>query len=166
MNRLRLSVFLITALICCSLIPAGIAADPAFPQTPGIFPDTGWNLRAQPDACSNCNNCSNCICCGIVLAVRNYVIDGPGTFDCSHTVDPGAKRLEISLHWDNPQEHNPLKLQLTAPNGETYGPYNDLHRTGNIHRELTSPMLPSGKWLISVTQTAAETTPFVLTIQP
>jgi hypothetical protein len=122
-------------------------------QNAGIFPDAGWNLRTQPDWHS--------VICALP---KESIICGPGTRDYRYTVDPGSTKLDITLRWDSAQECNPLKLQLTAPNGETFGPYSDTGRTGKIHKLLSSSTLPSGEWTIVVTQTAEETTSFDLTI--
>ena len=154
MNHPRLSVLLITALFCCILIPAGTAAEPsALPQNTIILPDSSGNIRPQPDW--------HAMFCSLP---KETVICGPDTLFYRYTVDPGATKLDITLSWDAPQKHNPLKLQLTAPNGETFGPYNDQGRIGKIHKELSASSFPSGEWIIAVTQTAEETTHFSLTI--
>ena len=149
MKQLRLPVLIITVLfLLCFLIPSGAAQDPALPDNSS--PEAALNISVY---CSLLGNLP-----------KNAVIHGPETLYYRYSVDPGSTKLDITLQWDAVPGQNPLKLQITAPNGETFGPYHDTINDRKIHKLISSSTLPSGKWIIAVTQTAVETTPFVLTI--
>ncbi|MCZ9313343.1 MAG: hypothetical protein O0V67_08180 [Methanocorpusculum sp.] len=149
MKQLRPFVLIVTVLVCCSLIPAATAWEPVPLKDSSFFPDAHISPTYYPVAWS---------------LPKETVIHGPDTKYYKYTLDPGSTELDVTLQWNSPKEHNPLKLQITAPNGETFGPCNDENKNGKIHKLLSSPVLPPGDWIISVTQTANETTSFTLII--
>lgn len=153
MELLRLPLILIAVLLFCSFIPSGTAWEPVTLKVHRFFPDANREILVEPNF--------HPVLCALL---KDDEIYGPDTKYYRYTVDPGSTKLDITLQWDAPQKHNPLKLQVTASNGETFGPYNDTDSNGKIHKPVSSPTPPSGEWIIAVTQTAAETTSFVLTI--
>lgn len=73
----------------------------------------------------------------------------------TYILTPGSSELDVVLSWDLSPNINELALQITAPNGSTFGPYRDMYDTtknGKIPVRLSSSSgLPSGSWILTVT---------------
>lgn len=72
----------------------------------------------------------------------------------TYILNSGSSELDVVLSWDLSPNNNELALQITAPNGTTFGPYRDMYDTtknGRIPVRLSSSSsLPSGSWIITV----------------
>ncbi|MCZ9313364.1 MAG: hypothetical protein O0V67_08285 [Methanocorpusculum sp.] len=87
----------------------------------------------------------------------------------TYILNSGSSKLDVELSWSLSPNNNELALQITAPNGATFGPYHDMYdnaKNGRIPVSLSSSTsLPSGSWVITVTgESVIGTQPFTLVI--
>ena len=87
----------------------------------------------------------------------------------TYILNSGSTELDVALSWSLSPDNNELALQITAPNGATFGPYRDMYdnqNNGKIPVSLSSASgLPSGTWVITVTgESVIGTQPFTLVI--